>query len=1119
MKKRLFVRVAMLIAACVMSMTAKAYTVDVVADGSSSGFTYTATLSDGTVLGFSRNSKFNSETGGYEYSFAFSGVITSATSLIIPDSIRLDNALYCIEAFGGDYSRSVLSQAPNVTEVSMPSVTSIGYAAFAGCTSLTTVSMPSVTSIGRSAFSSCTSLTTVSMPSVTSIGYAAFSGCSTLTTVSMPSVTSIDESAFRNCTSLTTVSMPSVTSIGSYAFSECTSLTTISMPSVTSIENSVFAYSTALTTITMPANISMDFSSFTNLENLYLLGETKASWSANNLFYCKKLIVWVDQSIYSSYRDWIYNNGIDVRYEGWQPYTVDLTVSTPGQLGNQVLAQVSQWTDIDALVVKGHIDSRDMRHFASMSCLRTIDLSQTDITTISGCTGLKMLHEISLPETVTAVEENAFDGCIKLMAINLPNVKTIGSNAFRSCSALTTISLPNATRLGGNAFSSCGLTSIELPLVTDIEDSNYGDRYSGAFGGCSSLTSISLPSAITIGEKAFNYCSSLTNIELPVATSIGSDAFYGCYKLPSISLPAAISIGSTAFYYCSSLKTVSLSASLQSLGKGCFNGCDSLQSIYSYLVIPFQTDAFDYSDSYYYKNFPSGVTLHVPAFSVTPYKLHASWGGAFTSIVPIDGETSEVVVNTDFTLTSIEGLATKPNISVMESVANEAQGHLDVQCPQAAVQLGSYIQSKNNYTKSSSSYYTTTSDVATLIANSEMTADQVTVKMSLPTGKWHFITLPFDVNVSDIQAPQGTLWVVRHYSGADRAAMTGNTWQDMTSGSVLQAGEGYIIQCAKENPTTSNGYYYGEVVEFTFPAVDNQQKNNIFTYSDVRKALNLYESEYAYNRSWNLVGNPYPSYMDATKITHSGVITTWNGNGYTAYSLLDDQYVLSPFEAFFVQRGDNVETMTFNAAGRQHTNANTNTNTSPAPRRSQDMRQVFNFTLSDNNYTDRARLVVNPQAKTDYETSCDAAKMMSMNNNTPQLYIVDNGVRYAIDERPVGEGTFQLGLRVSANANYTIALQELSDGQNTVVLTDHQTGIQTDLTNDSYTFTAEAGNTDNRFTVTLGGEVTGISNVNVVKDNEGKWFSLDGKQVKNGATPGVYIMNKNGKSRKVVVTK
>ena len=143
--------------------------------------------------------------------------------------------------------------------LSQSGITSIGYSAFEGCSSLASVTFAEGSRlgiIGGVAFRGCTSLVSVEIPSsVTSIGYSAFEGCSSLASVTFAEgsrLGMIGDAAFRGCTSLVSVEIPTlVTSIEEAAFSRCSSLASVEIPSsVTRIVNSAFGGCSSLASVT-----------------------------------------------------------------------------------------------------------------------------------------------------------------------------------------------------------------------------------------------------------------------------------------------------------------------------------------------------------------------------------------------------------------------------------------------------------------------------------------------------------------------------------------------------------------------------------------------------------------------------------------------------------------------------------------------------------------------------------------------------------------------------------------------------------------------------------------------------------------------------------------------------
>lgn len=789
------------------------------------------------------------------------------------------------------------------------------------------------------------------------------------------------------------------------------------------------------------------------------------------------------------------------------PVSVTVTITEPGELAEKVAEAAGYLQEVNKLVVNGKVGQSDFTSIKSMSNLTELDLSGAECQNIPSNLFYEnqSIENVILSSTISSIGSGAFYSST-LKAITMPEgLKTIDSGAFHNCQQLDSIIMPNSvTYVGSWAFDNC--KALKKVVLSD----NISIIYDRTFGYCTQLKEVVLPKSLkTIDSYAFSNCNSLEKVEFPEGLlRIGEDAFENT-PLSEVVLPASLQYCKEAFTNNNKLKTIKMRALLPPETEGSWPVTSTNMS---------------------------GITLYVPDWSLDNYRIAPGWS-QLLNIEPSGEMPQDIVLYKAFKvkLSNEETDDYRPNISLIPSETGyyTDYGYDDYYYGQLTVESDGKLN-VNNFSMALSPYAKWNNDRAYLYKlNGEnygyestvlnptclkvvgsMRAENVELNLTLRNDSWQFISFPFDVKMSDIVPEDpATMWVVREYSGANRANGTGDTWLDVASDGVLKAGQGYIMRCYVQG-YNSNNFYDSFGPRFTVsPVKESVNRQAIFTSTDRAIALEEYTSEFAHNCSWNLIGNPYPSFYDTRRLDFDGTITVWNSDyqSYWALNPQDDDYILNPAEAFFVQCPVGAESITFNEAGRQLDRNVRDIVDVPLQSRAIDTeRKLYNITLGNGEFTDRTRVVINEAAKFDYELNRDASKFMSISENVPQLFTVNGNVKYAINERPVGNGEVALGFKVGAAGKYTIALA--ADTEDEVCLTDHLTGKTVKLSAECYVFESEAGEYNTRFTLGFGPALTGIDSVGADAKGADKGYTLDGKAV-NNSYKGI-VVSKNRKSLK-----
>lgn len=857
---------------------------------------------------------------------------------------------------------------------------------------------------------------------------------------------------------------------------------------------------------------SSDFNILTDCDSYTVTSGSTFSVSTN----CTSVACfWIQYSSFSNYI-----SKIKIEKIGDIP---SVTYSEEGKLGASVLKMsgIRELNDVRALKINGPIGEFDWKVIKEMSNLGYLDM--TDAKAVNDelpgdiFSNRDNLYTVLLPSTLKTLSKSGFNSCSDLTMVTIPNLVTvIPQDAFYSCQNLYEVQgCENIEAIEENGFCYCrGLKNVwgcnnlknvgrygfyecnNLTNFTDMSSVKFISEY--AFYHSYNLKTANLREATNIGECAFYECSGLENLNLKNAISIGRHAFYGCSSINSLSLPSLESIGNYAFKDCVSLETLVLSDKLTNLGTETFYNCNSLKSI----VLPASIAKCDPSVFTECRNVtrvecnsptPPNATIDNAPFamdvmlkatlvvqnaSMPSYKQHQYWK-YFANWEASPTRITDLVLTSDMLLTNGVRLD-KLNLTI-----NSNGGSITINGPQLQ-ELKKVV------------FKTDGTNFAQFLSNCDaVSSDNTYIEYSMKGGMWYYLTLPFDVDIAKLKTTNDALYAICRYDGETRAANgIGASWTRVYDG-TLKAGTGYIIQC---NTATT----------VTFTATD-ATINSAFNNDAIATTVNEFTSTRGTaDAGWNFVGNPYMTYFDIYYMDFSAPITVWNGSTYVAYSVADDELTLKPMQPFFIQCPVGTSKITFNTAGRQLTsNIDHNTGSSSAKAMSNiSKRKVYNLQISDmEGNKDVTRIVVNANMSDDYEMECDAAKMMSENDNIPQLWTSRNGINYAINEGKQQGGTVALSMYIPQDGTYTIATTRADDA---IMLYDSLTKETSDISKGYYTFQAVEGELNARFTIYVAEDnTTHVGGTNAANDafSKAAVFSLDGKSI-NKNHKGIVVKNR-----------
>ena len=268
---------------------------------------------------------------------------------------------------------------------------------------------------------------------------------------------------------------------------------------VTSIEAIAFYGSTELTSIVVPnsvTEIGQDaFGNCPGLTSIVVESGNPRFDSRNN---CNAIIETTDNELIAGCKNTIIPNTVtkigNLAFDACSSLTSIVIPNSVTEIGHYAFHSCDSLTSIDipnSVIEIGYgvfescsgltsivVESGNPRYDSRNNCNAIIETA--DNTLIYGC------KNTTIPNSVTTIDDRAFQDCTGLTSIVIPNsVTEIGFGAFESCTGLTSIVIPNSvTSIGDGAFCNCWQLTDVYCYIADLSNVSSGNRtfYSNSYG-------------------------------------------------------------------------------------------------------------------------------------------------------------------------------------------------------------------------------------------------------------------------------------------------------------------------------------------------------------------------------------------------------------------------------------------------------------------------------------------------------------------------------------------------------------------------------------------------------------------------------------------------------------